>query len=986
MTGFAGLVYEITWHRYLANLFGSHAKASSLTLATFLGCLGLGYALFGRVAQRQQNPARLARIYGWCEIGIGLWALAFPDLYAVVFGTMRPLGDGAVGLLSDGLAAIFLMGIPTTLMGATLPLLTQAFARDVEDASTFHARVYGINTAGAFLGTVIAGFYLLPTLGFPVTMYLMGMVNLVAGIAVLAIGATIDRKMTAEADGPAAIMQPAQDGPDPSELGRRPAAGLAFLSGFVSIALQVLVVRLVGLTMGSSEYVFTIVVGVYILLLALGALSLRAPVRTGALAKNQVVALFALLALYFSAPYWPYVHHLLRATFAANALSFYAYHAAVFILLAAVLAVPVGSMGRLLPLLFRAQSRLFTDAGREVGKIYGWNTIGCIAGALVGGYALMMVASLDQVFRIAAACVAATLLLAARPLEIRSAWSWASRLMPVAVLLILPLLPRWDSDRFAVGLFRRATLFSSAEEGAAAVHKAALGGREVIFYRDDPNTSVAVLDTASVAGDDGELTPHSRSLFVNGKSDGNTFSDRDTTLMLAHMPSLFTAGTSGNAAVIGFGTGVTVGTLTLYDEIKHIDCIEIAPAVRDAAPLFDFGDHDVSKSAKLEWHIEDAYRFFRGTDTTFDLIVSEPSNPWVSGVERLFTEEFYAMAKARLAHGGVYAQWFHTYSMSSETFAMIVNTFRTVFPVVRIFPLRAGDLIIVGAEDSLPQTNLAMLRERFERPVIKDSFASIGINSPEDFFARELLMPVERFANAGRHTLDYPKLAHRAGQDFFRSAVVEPREFETGLGAPWARLFEVKSLVNAIALGTNPGPEALSSMTRILCGKDILAAPAPGWFAANRRCRTAVFALIGRGIWRLDDGDPTAADVALALSFRVGAPQTTLASIDDVQRASRLFAALDSEFLPLQPELLLAAAKPCRAPAVVSTPAVLACRAALVRALAETGNGAIARSEWLSFVGMARTGLPASVIGATEALIEASLSAEEQLRGGGRRQ
>ncbi|OVE80331.1 hypothetical protein BVY02_00570, partial [bacterium J17] len=190
-TGFTGLVYEVTWHRYLANFLGSQARASAIILAVFLGGLCVGYDLFGRYSQKRSSD-KLVKTVGWIEIVIGLWAVFFPRIYEVVWNTAGILDPtSSTALLWDVLICILLIGLPTVLMGGTLPLLTQGLSLDSDDAPQFHARVYAINTGGAFLGCLAGGFYLLPNFGLPLTVLFMGASNLIAGFALLLIGARV---------------------------------------------------------------------------------------------------------------------------------------------------------------------------------------------------------------------------------------------------------------------------------------------------------------------------------------------------------------------------------------------------------------------------------------------------------------------------------------------------------------------------------------------------------------------------------------------------------------------------------------------------------------------------------------------------------------------------------------------------------------------------------------------------------------------------
>ncbi|MFP8875164.1 MAG: hypothetical protein VCB42_11720, partial [Myxococcota bacterium] len=277
MTGFSGLVYEVAWQRYLATLLGSHSEATSAVLGIFLGGLSLGYWLFGRVTRRiveraadAGTPPRLLFAYGLIEGSIGVYVILFPWLFRAVqsLSYALPHGAGGIGFAIDvGLAAL-LIGPASVLMGGTIPMLTQGLARSLQDATRFHAFVYAFNTAGAFAGALAAGFYLVPRLGLVNVMLAMGVINLVAGGVFILIGWRGHSVVSLEA-----------------EAGEVPAKGgegffvyslVALLTGFAMMAVQTTMIRLAGLSFGSSQFTFSMVVAVFVLCIALGSFMVSA--------------------------------------------------------------------------------------------------------------------------------------------------------------------------------------------------------------------------------------------------------------------------------------------------------------------------------------------------------------------------------------------------------------------------------------------------------------------------------------------------------------------------------------------------------------------------------------------------------------------------------------------------------------------------------------------------------------------------------------
>lgn len=847
LTGYAGLVYEVTWHRYLSNLIGSQAKAAAIILAVFLGGLSLGYTLFGKVSRRWHGGT-LVKICGWIEVLIGVWCLIFPTLYDLVWSNVGILKEsGQANLLAEISICVALIGFPTVMMGGTLPLLTQGLSRDIADAAPFHAAVYALNTAGAFLGSLVAGFVLLPLLGLPLSMMATAPINLIAGVVLVLIGTRIATESSVDSS------QVSKDFTQSADLNFNPtfklslikASTLAFLAGFYSLTLQVVLMRLVGLSMGTSEYAFSMVVAVFVSMLALGAwrTGRAASAASNALWRNQIRVSLGLIVIYLTVPYWPYGTHVIRTIFSDAAPSFYIYHLALFLILSFLLALPIGGMGATMPLLFSSVRENVGTLGSKVGVLYSWNTLGCIAGALFGGFLLLYFWNLDQVFQL---CIVLSLISLAlvTPLS-------ADRLrLPLLVSLLAAVLPLliitpWEKEYLAKGTYRSRSVTPLSYSGRDKFY-ARSKNSWLIAYRDDPNTSVSVRESVVPDGlwnvAPGAL---SRSIYVNGKSDGATSGeDLTTTRLLGHLPVMFQTSDSKRAAVIGFGTGITVGSLTLHPDIEKIDCIEIAPAIRNFAPLFDFANHNASSHAKVNWHIGDAYRVLGGSDEKYAAIISEPSNPWITGVERLYAREFYEIVQKRLAPGGVYAQWINMYAFSEEALGMVINTFTSYFPTIHIFR-SFYDLIIIGSENALSDEALRKFIERFESAEIKPEFAGVGIDSIEKLLAREVLLTPAMFQGYGFHSLENPRLAFQAGQDFFSGKFAEVDQIANLKERRTELLKAYQSSVFERFAKLNPKADR-SLFTRVACKRSELGF-FPDWEKASYACQRGLIELAQSG-------------------------------------------------------------------------------------------------------------------------------------------
>jgi spermidine synthase len=759
-TGFTGLVYEVAWQRYLAMLVGSHGEATAAVLAIFLGGLSAGYALFGWVTRRLVARARTAGrrprllyAYALVESGIGVYALLFP----LIFGTaqqlslLAPMQAASLRFGFDVLLSALLIGPPTVLMGGTIPILTLALAGDVAGATRVHAQVYGCNTLGAFAGALSGGFLLVPLLGLDGVMQAMGVVNLVAA----AVFSQLDRRASEVADAAAA-------GPVRAVVDFAGFAAVALLAGFAMMAVQVTLNRVGALALGSSQFTFAMVVAVFVLAIAVGSLSVSALSRIPRAVVigcpwALFVLLFPLYLLLGDAPYWS---HAVRAVFNDAAPAFYAYHAAIFAALLAVFLLPIGLSGALLPLLFHELRREVSDLGAVAGRLYAWNTVGSLLGALLGGYLLLVWLDLHHVYRIAMVAVAVGAALLALLLPGSLPRAVPALCLPPALACVW-LLPAWSPDRLSTGAFRMREPVASSFRGPEVFFDMRDRGR-VVFYDDDPTSSVAVLEPKD--------QPNRRSIVVNGKPDGNLEGDYPTMALSALLPALM-ADRHQTAFVIGWGTGVTAGELAALEDTESVRVAEISRGVIGAAPLFDVGNLAASQSPKVEVRLGDAYRTLLQSPERYDLIVSEPSNPWVVGVENLYSTEFLSAARARLSDGGVFAQWFHLYESDVSVVSLVLRTYAQVFPRVSVWFALGSDLLLLGFDREDRALDVQALEERFARPDFAAGFGRVDIASFSQLLAHELL-PLGTLHAAPLpgevHTLRHPILSDLAARAFYR--------------------------------------------------------------------------------------------------------------------------------------------------------------------------------------------------------------------------
>jgi predicted membrane-bound spermidine synthase len=778
MTGASALVYEIVWQRYLQRLLGSDGLATATVLGVFLAGLSAGYFVCGRLSERSTN---LFRDYGRLELVVGVWALAFPALFQLVdrfSAAWAPRGDAAQ-VAQGVLLGATLMAVPTVCMGATIPMLTRALSASLDGAATVQARVYGLNALGAGVGTLAAAWLLIPRMGMVGAIHAAAAPNMAAALYFM----WLARRHGAPGAAPS-------HAPGRSHGGARRAAAIAFLAGFSFITMETALIRVGYLTAGGSYHTLASTVAVFVACVALGSLAvarLRSP-GPALLCANQAFAAVATLALFATLDKWPYAYHLLRIRFPSTEASYLPFQLTLLLALLALLSIPVGAMGATLPLAFRLarrDARRLDAVGRVAGTLYGWNALGNLLGGVLGGYLFYRWLGIGELFLLAVACIGVTVPLAAVGLGAgarAAAWTVAA-----LVLAGIAAFPAHDPLRFAAGTFRLREPLAYSHEGPRAFYDQYYRGRIVRAYRDDPDATFAVIENPRPAQALAQTFPdlagsiyrnpsfdtssalRPKAIMINGKADSNTWFDRETLLLLAHAPALLAPAVE-DVLVIGLGTGVTAGEIGLHDGVKRIDVVEIAPGVVDLLPHFADANHAIGEDPRTNIRVEDAFRVLRSGDRRWDLIVSQPSNPWALGNDLLFSREFFRLARRRLSENGLFAHWVQRYATDDRIYAIAVNTLRSEFEHVRVFRAGADDLFVASATP-LGDGALGRARQRIAADAdVRDALASIGIHGVPGLLAREhpeALLLAEANRSAGLETLARPRIHHLACRAFF---------------------------------------------------------------------------------------------------------------------------------------------------------------------------------------------------------------------------
>ncbi len=760
LSGATGLIYEVVWAKYLSLIIGSTTAATTIVLATFMGGLALGNHLLGRRADQVRNRLKF---YGWLEIGIGIYcALSLQiihwgsELYVEIARASFPPGP-LTHLLRLFLAGIALL-VPTALMGGTLPVLARLWVRSIKNTASGVATLYSVNSFGAVLGCLLAGFFLIRAFGISLSMLLAAAVNILVGLVAIALSSH-----AAQEDLPQ-DWEPSSSSGSPGQVRiMRLALAGAMLSGTAAMIYEVGWVRLTALVWGSSTYSFTVMLAAFITGIALGSLLVRPLVRR----RLDLFWLFGLcellvaISMLLSIPLYARMPHAFASL--GNYLvrtpeSFPFYQLLVFLCSMAVMILPTLFQGMTLPLVSQVASDQLSRLGRSVGRVFSLNTLGTLLGAMLAGLFLLPRIGTRHTLEIGVALtLAAAALVFAGDSRIPRGRRMAAYLVAgVAVLAYYTLAPAWDQNVLNSGAFRRKNLHATFEE-----YRQFVGKGKILFQKDGADCTVAVIEVPR--GKD----PSQLILVVNGKTDASTEGDLSTQLLIAHMPLLL-HDSPKDVLLVGLGSGITAGGALQHD-IRRLDVVEISKEVLEAAPLFAPYNDRALEDPRLHLAVEDAKTYLRTVPRRYDVIINEPSNPWISGIGALLTEEFFWEARNHLNAGGVLVQWIQGSEFSDELFKTALATIRKAFPHISGWNTLTGDYVFICSVEPF-KPDLEAAAKKMGRPGVGKSLKRVDVSHLSTLLSLEMMSPqtlTETSDRALTNTDNFPILEYDAPRAFF---------------------------------------------------------------------------------------------------------------------------------------------------------------------------------------------------------------------------
>jgi len=709
-SGCAALIFEVIWFELLRQIIGASSVSLAIVLTSYMGGLFAGSWGFPYVVSRTRHPLR---VYAFLELGIGILGLALLVALPLVRHLyIAGVGYGSAGLLLRAFVCLLCLLPPTILMGATLP----AIARWMTVTRVGISRIgflYMANLAGAVLGAMVAGFYLLPVHDVVIASAVASAVNLLIALAAFALSTRATGSRPAESE-------PSTYGHafDPSEAHRLIYVVIG-ISGFTALGAQVVWTRLMSLLFGASVYTFTIILSIFLFGLGVGSSFASYLVRRGVrpdigLAGCQLGLIFAI----------PFCAHMI-----GDVLPFWTFDGkgdgdfisrCIHDMLRAMVALLPATMlwGCSFPLALAAAARRDQEPGSLVGGIYAANTLGAILGALLFGLVLIPWIGTERCHQLLAwlSGVVAIGLVAA---VVRRACtdvvgSTRAAVAGVVAMCVLtwwtlatstPLNPRlvsWGHERVKWDLPRE---YKNVVEGRAS--------SAAVSYRPDSGFHYFHVGGKTVAS--------------------STPSDMRLQVMLGHLPALIHPDPK-SVLIVGFGAGVTAGSFVLYPGIERIVICEIEPRVPVlAGEYFVKENNDVLNDPRTELIHDDARHFIATTHERFDIITSEPIHPWVKGSAALYSVEYFQHVKDRLKPGGFVTQWVPLYQSSEAVVKTEIATFCQVFPQATVWnsnPRVLGyDLVLLG-QDEPPRIDVPMVLETLEEfSAIRDVMRDAGIRS-----------------------------------------------------------------------------------------------------------------------------------------------------------------------------------------------------------------------------------------------------------------
>jgi predicted membrane-bound spermidine synthase len=812
-SGAAGLIYQVVWTRMLTQIFGNTTYAIATVLSAFMAGLAIGSYLFGRIADRGKNDFLL---YGILEAGVGVYGFAVPWLFALaqkVYGPIFGLNESYPFLFNLVLffLSFVLLVFPTLLMGATLPVLSRFFVRSFAQFGRRVGDLYATNTLGAVIGCAAAGFFFIPTLGMRMTVFVAAGVNLVIAALILIVDRARDKELSQislepQVAEPRAAAEEAQ-----STSLRWVVLGSFALSGFASLVYENAWTRALTLVIGSSIYSFTTMLVTFLIGLALGGFIYARFLgeREARLSTFGLIELWVGLAALATIPLFERLPLIFVRLLHGFGDTFTVFLYLQIFLSSLVMFLPTVLLGMTFPLVARLFTQSLYRVGSGVGNSYAANTVGAVLGAFAGGFILIPYIGVQNaiIFGVVMNLFIGCLLVSTDP-----RMSIAPRFVLGAAVLILAVLipfrvPRWDPHILTSGV----TIYNDRYENLPtnSLRLEEMRRDEILYYREGLTSTVSVhripgsdyiyfKSNGKIDGSYGDalsqlmtsyipmlLHPGAEQALTIGLGSGMsakalaTFDTLKEIEVIEIEPAMIEASKFFDRASVKLeklpdGINFPAGAegRVWYDADKKLlsykgvmeaeERTELMKRSEDRAyrgavdALFRKARNSRHSSVLEDPRVRviptDGRNYILATPKYYDVITAEPSNPWIAGIANLYTREFYQVIRSKIKDDGIFAQWFHNYSMSPDDFRMVFRTFAEAFPHVSLWSMKESDFLLIGSK-----------REQvFDYPAVKKLYDSNRmLKSDLDYLGLSDVYAVQGFYRMGREKL----LAFSKGAD-----------------------------------------------------------------------------------------------------------------------------------------------------------------------------------------------------------------------------
>jgi spermidine synthase len=712
-----------------------------------MGGLAIGSWTIGQYADKW-NDKKIAISYFFVEIIIGLYALVLPffiknleSFYILIYSYLSI--ESFTAVIIKFFLGFFVLIIPTFLMGTTLPLITRFLSRNWENYSKNISLLYGLNTLGAIIGTLFAGFYLLENYGISGASLFSASINFFVAICFLVFWKFIklpERKIIKEKTDTIKNIQ--------SNDFILILLTSYTLSGMASMFYQISWTRALSLILGTSTYAFTVILATFLLGISIGSFLYRyLPNRRNKTYIYIIIQAIIILSVLISSIYFdelPLYYLYVREIFFNSWIDLNYIR---FLLAAIIIIIPTLGMGLLFPLVCDLISSENKKMSHIVGKTYALNSIGAMMGSTCAGlfviptigiqYAIytgvflnilaaLIVILQSKKFKNIMKIILSLIFLITYIIFILNTEKWSPKVMSSGVSI-------YADNYFKVSNKYKelSEAYSYSEENLSDIEiwKSAMLNYDLLYYKDGLVDSVAVMKNNK-----GVI-----SLLVNGKVDASARGEKDiiTQIMIGQLPLLLHENPK-NVFLVGYASGITAGSILTHPIIK-LDTAEISPSIVEASKFFDKYNNNPLKDKRIDLRISDAKHSLMVSEKKYDVIVSQPSNPWIKGQSSLFSFEWYKIVKEHLNDNGLFMQWLPTYHISEDNLKIIINTLNKVFPNLTLWTSTSpGDLILLASKNKDFKVSHKEVIKRINYPEVKQQLQKIGLYS--DSILRNLFL------------------------------------------------------------------------------------------------------------------------------------------------------------------------------------------------------------------------------------------------------